>query len=79
MLEGAGVGRDGLLLCLGQRAHAQLIFQRHQEEHRHRPPQRPIISFRKLTPPQNRQLMVSINNSEQYVDDFVGELTFQNQ
>ena len=77
MLEGAGVGGDGLLLRLGQRAHTQLIFQRHQEEHRHRPPQRPIIGFRKSTPPQNRQLMILI--SEQRVDDFVGKLTFINQ
>ena len=34
-----------------------------------------LISFRKSTPPQNRQLNISISNSERYVDDFVRELT----
>ena len=33
------------------------------------------ISFRKSTPPQNRQLEFLISNSKQQVDDFVGELT----
>ena len=32
--------------------------------------------FRKSTPPQNRQLFVSISNSKRSLDDFVGELTF---
>jgi len=35
-----------------------------------------LISFRMSTPPQNRQLNILIGNSKQYVDDFVGELTF---
>jgi hypothetical protein len=30
---------------------------------------------RKSTPPQNRQLVVSISKSKQYVDDCEGELT----
>ena len=30
-----------------------------------------LIDFRKSTPPQNRQLDISISNSEQQVDDFV--------
>ena len=34
------------------------------------------ISFRKSTPPQNRQLHILISGSKQYVADFVGELTF---
>ena len=34
------------------------------------------ISFRKSTPPQNRQLHILIRNSVHYVDDFVGELAF---
>ena len=34
--------------------------------------------FRKSTLPQNRLLIVSIGNSKQQVDDFVGELTFLN-
>ena len=34
------------------------------------------ISFRKLTPPQNRHIDVWISNSEQQVGDFVGELSF---
>jgi hypothetical protein len=37
------------------------------------------ISFRKPTPLRNRQFDISISNSERQVDDFVGELTFQNQ
>ena len=36
-----------------------------------------LISFRKSTPPQKRQLNILIRNSNQSVDDFVGELTFQ--
>ena len=36
------------------------------------------ISFRKSTLSQNRQLNISTSKSKQYVDDFVGELTFQN-
>ena len=35
--------------------------------------------LRKSTPPQNRQLNFSISNSKYEVDDFVGELTFENQ
>ena len=35
-----------------------------------------LISFRKSTPPQNRQLKILINNSKRRVDDLVGELTF---
>ena len=31
-----------------------------------------LISFRKSTPPQNRQLNTSIGDSKQYVDNFVG-------
>ena len=34
------------------------------------------ISFRKSTPPQNRQLNISISHSKQYIDDFVEDLTF---
>ena len=34
------------------------------------------ISFRKSTPPQERQLCIFICNSKQRVDDSVGELTF---
>ena len=37
-----------------------------------------LISFRKSTPPQNRQLNILIGNSKQQVVDFVGELTFEN-
>ena len=35
-----------------------------------------LISFRKSTSPQNRQLNILISTSKQLVDDFVGELTF---
>ena len=35
-----------------------------------------LTSFRKLTPPENRQHMVSISKLKQEVDDFVGESTF---
>ena len=35
-----------------------------------------LISFRKQTHPQNRQLNILIGNREQGVDDFVGKLTF---
>jgi len=38
-----------------------------------------LISFMKSTPPQNCQLDILISNIKQYVDDFVGELAFQNQ
>ena len=34
------------------------------------------VSFRESTPPQNRQLNISISDSEEQVDDFLGELTF---
>ena len=34
--------------------------------------------FRKSTPPQNRQLNISISNSKNRVDNSVGELTFSN-
>ena len=34
-----------------------------------------LITLRMSTPPQNRQLNTLISNSEQQVDDFVGELT----
>ena len=37
-----------------------------------------LISFRKSTPPQNRQLNILIGNSKRSVDEFVGELTFKN-
>jgi hypothetical protein len=37
-----------------------------------------LISFRKSTPQQNRQLNILIGNSKQQVDDLVGELTFLN-
>ena len=42
-----------------------------------------LISFRRSAPPQNRQLIVLVSNSKQYVDDFMGddfmgELTFYN-
>ena len=37
-----------------------------------------FISSRKPTPPQNSQIHISISTSKQYIDDFVGELTFQN-
>ena len=33
-------------------------------------------NFKRCTPLQNRQLNLSIRNSEQWVDDFVEELTF---
>ena len=36
------------------------------------------LSLKKSTLPQNRQLDISISNSKQEVDDFVGELTFEN-
>jgi len=45
MLEGARVGRDGLLLRLGEREPAQLVFERDQEQHRHRTPQRPAQAY----------------------------------
>ena len=35
-----------------------------------------LNGFRKSTAPPNRQPLVLIRNSEQKVDDFVGELTF---
>ena len=35
-----------------------------------------LISFRKSTPPQNRQLNIVTKNSKQQVDDFVVKLTF---
>ena len=35
-----------------------------------------VISFRKSTSPQNRQLNIKISTSKQSVDYFVGELTF---
>ena len=35
-----------------------------------------IISFRKSTPPQNRQLNLLNRHSKQQVDDFVGVLTY---
>ena len=38
-----------------------------------------FISFRKSTPPQNRQLGILIGKSKPYVHDFVGELIFKNQ
>ena len=34
-----------------------------------------LITFRKSTPQQNRQINISISNSKQQVDDFVRELT----
>ena len=34
------------------------------------------FSFRKATPPQNRQLDILISNGNQYVNDFVGDFTF---
>jgi hypothetical protein len=37
-----------------------------------------LDGFSKSNPPQNRQLIVLITDSKQLVDDFVGELTFQN-
>ena len=36
------------------------------------------ISFRKSTPPKHRQLNIFIINSNQQVQNFVGELTFLN-
>ena len=36
------------------------------------------FSFRKSTPPQNRQLIILIGNSKQQVGNFVGESTLQN-
>ena len=38
-----------------------------------------LISFRKSAPLQHRQLDIFISNSERQVDDFVGELTFQDE
>ena len=35
-----------------------------------------LISSRKSTPPQSRQLNILISNSKEQVDDFAGELTF---
>ena len=37
-----------------------------------------LVSFRKSTPTQDRQLYVLISNSKQLVDGLVGVLTFQN-
>ena len=37
------------------------------------------ICFKKPTPQQDRQLIVSLRNDQQQVDDFVVELTFQNR
>ena len=37
-----------------------------------------FIGFRKSTPPQHRQLNILVGNSRQYVDDFMGVLTFEN-
>ena len=37
-----------------------------------------LISLRESTPPQNRQLNISISNSKQCVDDLMGELTVLN-
>ena len=34
------------------------------------------VGLEKSTPPQNRQLIVLVRGSRQYVDDFVWELTF---
>ena len=36
------------------------------------------ISSRESNPPQNRQLNISISNSEHQIDDFLGELSFCN-
>jgi len=36
-----------------------------------------LISFRKSTFPQNRQFDILISKSEQQVDNFVWELTFE--
>ena len=35
-----------------------------------------LISFRKPTAPQNRHINILISDSDQRVDDYVGELTF---
>ena len=35
-----------------------------------------LISFRKSNPPQNSERDVLISNSQKYVDDFVGGVTF---
>ena len=35
--------------------------------------------FRKSTPPQNHQVLVLSSNGEQFVDDYIGELTILNQ
>ena len=35
-----------------------------------------LISLRRSTPPQNYRVTIPISDSEQYVDNFVGELTF---
>ena len=37
-----------------------------------------LNGYSKSTPPQNRRITVSISDSQQQVDDFVAELTFQN-
>ena len=37
-----------------------------------------LNSFRESTSPHNRQFVILISKSEQQVDDFVGDLTFQN-
>ena len=34
------------------------------------------MSYRKSSPPQNRDLDIIISSSEQKIDDFVGQLTF---
>ena len=38
-----------------------------------------LMSFTRLTPPQNRQIDNLVRNSKQQVDTFVGELNFQNK
>jgi hypothetical protein len=38
-----------------------------------------LNGFRKSTPPQNRRHIVFIGNSKQYLDNFVGELTFSHR
>ena len=38
-----------------------------------------MIGFRESTSPHNRQLSISIGVSRQQLDDFVEELTFENQ
>ena len=59
--------------CTGDRGHP--AFPPFPQRHRSRFTQC-INWFQNSTPPQNRQLIVLIGNSKQYVDDFVGELTF---